>query len=304
VREALRGYAAAVLEAARAEGREAEVAEELAAFARALVGDERLYWALTDAAVPLEARRAIVEDLLATASRDARRLLGRAVDVERAGELPPAVEWLVSRAEDEIAVGRTGVGSPGLALDPPAGRHATRERVEGFATAVFEDLASREAVEEVEDELFRFTRTLEASEPLRHALVGAELPVEVRRAIVEDLLSGRAQPATVRLVGYAVASTRGRGLVELLDALVERAAAERGLRIAEVHTAVELDEGQRRRLAEALARRTGRDVELRVTVDPSLVGGMRVIVGDTVIDGTLRRRLDELGASLAGRPLR
>lgn len=307
MREYLRGYAAAVLGQARAEGRAEAVLGELSTFAQAVFDNQELFDVLSDDAVPVASRRSIVEDLLAGAQPATRRLVSQAVATESGGELPPAAEWLVGRAQDEVEAAQAGQAGPGPPQRPPAGpppdpptsRDATRERLDGFSAALFESTSQRAEVEEVEDELFRFTRTVEASEPLRSALTDPSMPVAGRQALVVDLLGAKARPTTTQLVSYAVGAARGRGLVGLLDWLVERTAAERGLRVADVRAAVELDEGQRGRLSSALSKMTGRQVELRVTVDPSLLGGVMVLVGDTVMDGTVRHRLDQLRVGLA-----
>lgn len=297
--ERLQGYAAAVLAQAREEGSLARVGAELAVLADALSASDELRRTLTDPAVPVATRRAVVEDLLARADPATRRLAVRVVSGERAADAPAALDGLVS----EVAAGaEDGEGDgQGLARVPPAGRLATRERLDGFATAVFETMGRRAAVDEVEDELFRFARTVEGSEQLGAALTDLSVPPADRQRLAVDLLAGKAQPATVALVSYAVASARGRGLVPLLDWLVERAAAERGLRVADVRSAVELDVDQRRRLAAALSGLTGRDVELRVGVDTHLVGGLVALVGDVVVDASVRRRLDGLRHELGGR---
>lgn len=295
--EALRGYATAVLGNADA----ARVAEELSVFARALFADEPLRAALGDQELPTATRRAVVEDLLGRADPATVRLVCYPLDNDRASELSADVEWLAQRANRSVALSGQGPeaqGTVGEDLEPPAPKSGEWERLFGFATALFEDLADRAVIEEAEDELFRFARTVEAADPLRQAMARQELPLGLRQAVVEDLLSGRAQEVTVRLATYAVAAGQGRGLVELLDRLVEQLAAERGLRVADVRTAVALDDGQRQRLAQALGRLTGREVELRVSVDPSLIGGAMVVIGDTVIDGTVRHRLEQLRQEL------
>lgn len=311
MREQLRGYAAAVLGAAREAGTLDRVSRELGMLAAAVIDSEALFGALCDAALGVASRRAVVEDLLAGADPAAARLGAQVVVLEREGEVPPSMEWLAARAAEELASEREGRAGP--PADPPAGRTATKQRLEGFAAAMFESMADRADIDEVEDDLFRFARTLEGSAELLGVLSDPAVELSVREGIVADLLGataapgapGRARAVTARLVAYAVATSRARGLVELLDWLVERAAAERGLRVAQVRSAVELDEGQRQRLAGSLARLTGRPVELRVRLDASLVGGMVVVVGDTVIDGTLRHRLDRLRVELAaGSPLR
>jgi ATP synthase F1 delta subunit len=89
-----------------------------------------------------------------------------------------------------------------------------------------------------------------------------------------------------------------RDLVHTFDWLVQLAAAERGRRIADVRTAVDLDASQRAQLAAALTRTAGRPVEVRVRLDPEVIGGMLVSIGDTVIDGTVRYRLERLRDTL------
>lgn len=294
--EALRGYAAAVLDDVAAGDRSRRVTEELSVFARALFTDDRLRSVLTDQTLPTATRRAVVEDLLDQADPATVRLVRYAVDHDRPSELPSSVEWLVHRANQAVAASEPGLDDGDL--ERPAHKTAARERLGGFASALFEDLPERAVIEEIEDELFRLARTVEADEPLRQALARQDLPMRLRRAVVEDLLAGRAQPTTVRLVGYVLVVSQGRGLVDLLDWLVDQVAAERGLRVAEVRTAAALDDDQQRRLYEALRRMTGRDVELRVSVDGSLIGGAMVVVGDTVIDGTVRHRLDQLRQEL------
>ncbi|MGH9066379.1 MAG: ATP synthase F1 subunit delta [Acidimicrobiales bacterium] len=312
MRERLRGYAAAVLGRAREGGYLDRVSDELGLTCAAVFGNDALHGMLTDGSIPVANRRAVMEDLLGRAHPDTVRLVTEAVALERAGELPTTLEWLVDRAGSEVRAGggRPSVarategqtGAPAGPLDPPSGRHATRERLDGFATALFEAMDDRAVVEDLEDELFRFARTVEASDTLRAALTNPDAPARARQAIVADLLRGKARPATVSLLTYAVASARARGLVAMLDWLVERAAAERNLRIADVRTAVDLDDEQRARLTASLTHKTGRQVELRVRVDPDLLGGLVIVVGDTVVDGSVRRRLDQLGAELASGP--
>ncbi|HEV3505527.1 MAG TPA: ATP synthase F1 subunit delta [Actinomycetes bacterium] len=171
-------------------------------------------------------------------------------------------------------------------------------RLDGYASAIFEVAKAEDALEEVEDELFRFARVLEASDDLRSTLTDANLPAERRQAIVEDLLGGKALPLTTSLVSFVVGAGRARDLPAIIDRLVERAAAERRHAGAEVRSAVELDADQRKRLAEALSSNLGKDVEVKVIVDPSVMGGLSARVDDTVIDGTVRHRLDQLRESL------
>ncbi len=296
MKETLRGYAAAVLDGLAGTDRVRRVAEELSSFVTTLAGDDELRQVLTDSSIPVALRRGIVTDLLAgRADPETTRLVSYTVGTERASEVVGSLDWLVRRAASEAD--RPAGSEP--TVEPLAHRLSVHERLDGFATAVFEQEPARSTIEGVEDDLFRFARIVEASDNLRSTLTDLDVPVGIRLRIIEDLLGSRAQAATAALVSYVIRAGRARDLVGLLDWLVERAAAERNLRLAEVRSAVELDDDQRRRLAEALGRLTGRDVELRVVVDPSLIGGLVALVGDTIIDGSIRNRLEQIRAGLS-----
>jgi F-type H+-transporting ATPase subunit delta len=150
----------------------------------------------------------------------------------------------------------------------------------------------------VEDELFRFSQTLQGSDELRDALTDPSIPVSRRQQIVEDLLGGRASPTTVALVALVIGTGRSRDLPAIIRQLVEMSAAEANKAVAEVRSAVALTDDQRQRLAKALGEATGRQVEVKVVVDPSVLGGIVSQVGDTVIDGSVRTRLARLRKAL------
>lgn len=171
---------------------------------------------------------------------------------------------------------------------------SSSDLVEGYASALFEVARAEGSLEAVENELFQFSNALRTSDELRQTLTDAAIPADRRQAIVEDLLGRGASPATTNLVSFIVGSGRSRQLSEIVDRLVERAAAERQHVVAEVRTAIPLDDDQRRRLAEALGKSLGKQVEVKAIVDPSVIGGVHARVGDTVIDGTIRHRLDKL----------
>jgi len=172
------------------------------------------------------------------------------------------------------------------------------DRVDGYAQGIFAIAKSEGSLETVENELFQFSQLFQGNEQLREKLTDQTLPVEKRQAIVEDLLGQKASPLTVNLISFMVGAGRARELPEIVNRLVERAAAERQREVAEVRTAIMLDDEQRRRLTEALEKATGKQIELKVIQDPSVLGGVIARVGDTVIDGTVRRRLDQLRESL------
>ena len=171
-------------------------------------------------------------------------------------------------------------------------------RIEGYARALFEVARAEGTLDEVEDELFRFARSYESSDALRNALTDEMVPAAKRQAIVEDLLGGRATPTTTQLVSMVVGSGRGRDLPAIIDNLVKRASSAKNLEVAEVRSAVPLTADQQDRLKAALANATGSDVNLKVVVDPSVLGGLVATVGDTVIDGSVRTRLEQLKSRL------
>src|SRR5438270_32602 len=172
------------------------------------------------------------------------------------------------------------------------------EQARGDAQRILEVARAEGSLEKVENELFQFSQVFEGNEQLREKLTDQSLPVEKRQAIVEDLLDQKASPLTVNFISFLVGAGRARELPEIVNRLVERAAAERQREVAEVRTAIMLDDEQRRRLTEALEKATGKQIELKVIQDPSVLGGVVARVGDTVIDGTVRRRLDQLRESL------
>jgi F-type H+-transporting ATPase subunit delta len=171
-------------------------------------------------------------------------------------------------------------------------------RIEGYARALFEIARAEGTIDEVEDELFRFARNLEGSDALRNTLTDEEIPAAKRQAIVEDLLGGRATQTTTQLVSMVVGSGRARDLPAIIDKLVQRASSAKNLELAEVRSAVPLTEDQQTRLAAALANATGKQVNLKVVVDPSVLGGIVATVGDTVIDGSVRTALDHVKSRL------
>jgi F-type H+-transporting ATPase subunit delta len=171
-------------------------------------------------------------------------------------------------------------------------------RIDGYARALFEVARAEGTLDEVEDELFRFARSYESSDELRNALSDELIPAAKRQAIVEDLLGGKATPTTTQLVSMVVGSGRSRDLPAIIDRLVQRAASAKNLEVAEVRAAVELTPDQIDRLRAALANATGKNVDVKVVVDPSVLGGLVATVGDTVIDGTVRTTLDQLKGRL------
>jgi F-type H+-transporting ATPase subunit delta len=153
--------------------------------------------------------------------------------------------------------------------------------------------------DQISDELFAVGRMIEAHPELRGALADSSRPAADKIGLLSGLLDGKVLPATLTLVEHAV--TSGTGTVERALAVFQQAAADvRDELLATVRAARELTDKDRTRLSQALARQYGREVRLQVVVDADLVGGLRVEIGDDVIDGTVSSRLDDARRKLAG----
>lgn len=172
------------------------------------------------------------------------------------------------------------------------------DRIDAYATAMLEVARAEDRLPQVEDDLFRFARTLEGSDELQQALTDPQLPVDRRVAVIEELMGGKALTTSAALVSMVVGGGRAHDLAAIVDRFVELAARERRRDVAEVRSAVPLDDATVNRLADALGRALHKDLEVKVVVDPSVLGGIVARVGDTVIDGTVRHRLDQLKESL------
>jgi F-type H+-transporting ATPase subunit delta len=168
------------------------------------------------------------------------------------------------------------------------------ERIEAYAKALLEVARAEGMLGEVEDDLFRFARVFEGNDDLRMALTDPSLPTDRRMAVVEELMGGKALNVSAALASFVVGIGRAHELPAIVGRFVELAAAERQHEVAEIRSAVPLDEGQRTRLAAALSQATGKRVEVKVIVDEKVLGGIVARVGDTVIDGTIRHRLEQL----------
>jgi F-type H+-transporting ATPase subunit delta len=224
-------------------------------------------------------RRALTDP---SASRDARQHLVRAIFDGKLGS-------------EAIEVVATAAGSRWSSASD------FMDAVEQLA-ALSLVIASERAGElsELEDELFRFGRVILGDPRLRDAITNRQVPAEHRQALVRSLLEGKASDSAVTLAVHAVAS-RQRS-VELALENYQQVAAERRQRlIAVVRSAIALTEDQRDRLTAALGKLYGTKIQLNVVVDPEVIGGVRVELGDDVIDGSVSARLDEAARRLTGR---
>jgi F-type H+-transporting ATPase subunit delta len=151
----------------------------------------------------------------------------------------------------------------------------------------------------LEDELFAFGQVLQDNPDLRDALSDPARSRDDKSRLLADLLGDKVLPATVALVQQSLSGSYRTVGVALAD--YQKIASEvRGQRVATVRVARPLADADRQRLADALARTYGRQIHLNVVVDPEVIGGVRVEIGDDVIDGTVSSRLDDARRRLAG----
>ncbi|HLV91013.1 MAG: ATP synthase F1 subunit delta [Acidimicrobiales bacterium] len=168
------------------------------------------------------------------------------------------------------------------------------ERIAGIAAGIYEMARAEGEVERLESELAAVARAMESSDELRSTLTDPQLPLERKQGVLEELIGGRASRLTRSVLHLIVGLDRASELPQIVRSLMETAAASRSKTLAEVRSAVPLDDATVNRLAAALTKATGKDVEVRVVVDPSVVGGLVARVGDTVIDGSIAKKVASL----------
>jgi F-type H+-transporting ATPase subunit delta len=198
------------------------------------------------------------------------------------------------------------IGAPALDLVSAlvAGRWSEpadlTDTCEQLAALAIVEVAEREgSLDDVEDELFRFGRVVNAEPELRAALSNPFFPADRKRDLLNALLAGKVTGPTMRLVTQAAVQPRGRTLDASLDEFAQLAAERRERLVAEVHVAIALTAEQRRRLGAALAAAYGHDVHLNVVLDPQVIGGISVQIAGEIIDGSTASRLAELRRRLA-----
>ena len=176
--------------------------------------------------------------------------------------------------------------------------------VEAFTALAIEaslDAAeTRGELETVEDELFRFGRIVGGNRELGRILSDRAAQPQGKVALLDRLLSGKVSPVTEELVRNVLTGLVPGGADVAIERLSDVASRRRGQSVARVVTAVALTDAQEQRLTEVLGRIYGRNIGLQVTIDPDVLGGLIVQVGDEVIDGSIAHRLETARRRLAG----
>ncbi len=242
----------------------AEIGEEMFALVDALDGSGSLRRTLTDPSIDAEAKAQL-----------ARRLLAGARP-----QVADVVADLVSQRwsdEDDLTTGLEELGFWALLASADAAGELLR----------------------VEEELFRVVRALVGQREVRQALADTTAARERRAALAEAIVTDAAADATRRIARRAAVSTRGHQFVATLGHVGDLAAQRRRRLVAEVTSRTELTPAQRERLSAILASAYGSDIQVNVSVDPTVLGGLRVQVGADVVDATVLSRLDDARRRLA-----
>jgi F-type H+-transporting ATPase subunit delta len=158
----------------------------------------------------------------------------------------------------------------------------------------------RGELDSVEDELFRFGRIVGGDRELARILSDRTAPVEGKTALLDRLLTGKVSPVTEQLLRNVLTGPHAGHAENAIERLSDVASRRRGQGVARVTSAVALTPAQEQRLSDVLGRLYGRAIGLQVNVDPSVVGGLVVQVGDEVIDGSIAHRLEVAGRRLVG----
>lgn len=152
----------------------------------------------------------------------------------------------------------------------------------------------------VEEEIFRFSRILDANGELEQRLSDQTAPLQSRRQLLDRLIGGKLSPISTRLLESVLANPRVRSMANSVEGLVDDAAARRRRAVAIVKAPMALSAAQEQRLTTALSRIYGREMSVSVDVDPAVMGGLRVQVGEDVIDGSVAGQLDAIQRRFAG----
>jgi len=164
---------------------------------------------------------------------------------------------------------------------------------EAGASLLFMGAEDAGGLDRVEEELFRFGRTVASNSELQMALTNPATSGESKAALISDLLGDRVDPITAELLVFAAGHLRGRQMLGAVEGMSHLAAVRRNRLVADVVSAVPLTDEQKSRLSEVLSRIQGREVLVNVTVDPEVIGGIKVRVGDEVIDGSISNRIEQ-----------
>jgi F-type H+-transporting ATPase subunit delta len=234
--------------------------------ARVIGGSAQLRAVLADPSVAAQEKSSVIDKVFSSIGAPARTLLGEIV----------ASRW---STQDDLLAGIEEVG------------------IRAVASSLG---GSSSAGASIESELFSFGAAV-SSDPELELAVGSKLgTAAAKSALVTALLASKASPQTLAIVDHLVQQPRGRRIGELVRTAAALVADQSGLAVATVITAAPISAAQLERLRAGLAQSYGRELRLNQVIDPSIIGGIRVQIGDDVIDGSVSTRINDLRLQLAG----
>jgi F-type H+-transporting ATPase subunit delta len=167
-------------------------------------------------------------------------------------------------------------------------------RLGGYASALMDVARAGGDVDVFVDEFYSAATSIARNAELRDALTDQRIPVARKQGIVTDALGVRVDSVVVAAINFVVAIGEAKHLEDLASRLANLAAEHEGMVVAEVQSAVALDAGQVARLEAALSKATGKTVQAKVVTDPSLIGGVVAKIGDTIFDGSVKGRFEDV----------
>jgi len=247
---------------AEAKGDTLDLGRELFAARDVIAETATLKGALADAAASAEAKQALVDRVFRASTADTRAVLRASA----------GARW---SSADDLLTGLEELGIRAVAASV------------GDGQTVIEELAA-------------FQKAVSADPDLEYAVGSALVPGGQKAQVVEKLLGGKASAATTTILAALVRRAAGRRIGDLIKRASTLVAAQADRAVATVQTAAPLTAEQSARIRAALSKAEGREVVLTELVDPSVIGGVRVVIGDRVIDGSVATRLNDLRLALAG----
>ena len=246
---------------------------------------EALRVVLGDPSIDDVLKKSIVTDLFgAVVSSFALQIINEAVLLERSGKVVEAIAQLGDVLEEP--------------LEEATGALTTTSRVRAFARALFGSIDDMDRLAIAESQLYQLRDIVASSPPLRRALSGVGTVAEQRVGIIADLIGSSGDEIFVETLRFAASAGRIRDFVEVLELMGKIVSDLRNTRVAEIRVAKSLTASEKVRVGAAITQAVGSSVEVREIIDPSVIGGVLAVVGETIFDGSVRHRLDELRGRL------
>ncbi len=286
------GYSTALVNEALASNGLSQFLSELETFNSALLRLDQLMFLLEDPTVTKSAKVSTISDILANKTSQLTKLgILFAVRTERSSNLVETLQEIQKKSalhsESWMETGS----------EPSSSRQVARDRMIGYTKFYCDYTTDGNELDKVEDEIFGFARAVEKNSQLRWTLADLVIPVETRLALVNDILTN-AREITKKLSRYVLLAGRMRDVVSALDEIAAEISRERGRRIAEVRTAVELTTEQKEKLIQNLTQSEQIPIELRVVVEPELIAGIVLTVGNKMLDTSFRSKFSEMSQEL------